>query len=182
MMILFSTFINKKIGNKKKYIFRALNPSELEDGYKILCEVSDWLNSKGIRQWIKPLPKEIYQKWQKNNQNFRLFFKDDLAVVLSLVSETVDKWQDHILEANPMWLSSVATAMKYKGHQLGKYAIKEACIYAKKHGIRKIYLGCVYDNEYLLCFYEEMGFKRIARKELEFPTGVFDIVLFTLVL
>ena len=165
------------MGNRDKYTFRVLLPSELEDGYKILCEASEWLNSKGIRQWIRPLPKEIYKIRHEKNQNFGLFFKDDLAVVLSLVREKADKWKGFIPEENPMWLSSIATAMKYKGLQLGKLAIKEANKYLRKQKIEKVYLGYVFGNEFLTRLYEEMGFKRIARKELEFPFGIFDMVL-----
>jgi ribosomal protein S18 acetylase RimI-like enzyme len=165
------------MGTIKKYTFRVLLSSELEDGYEILCEASKWLNSRGIRQLIRPLPKEIYKKWHEKNQNFGLFFKDDLAVVLSLVREKADKWKGFIPEKNPMWLSSIATAMKYKGRQFGKLAVKEAIKYLKKQKIEKIYLGYVFGNEFLTRFYEKMGFKRISRKELEFPTGLFDMVL-----
>ena len=112
--------------NRTNFIFRILFHSELEDGYKILCDASEWLNSKGIKQWIRPLPKEIYKKWHDKNQNFGLFFKDELAVVLSLVQEKADKWEEFIPEKNPRCLNAIATAMKFKGRQLGKLAIKEA--------------------------------------------------------
>ena len=60
-------------------IFRKLKPLELESGYKIICDASNWLNERGIRQWITPLPKEIYYAGHESEQNFGLFLEKDFA-------------------------------------------------------------------------------------------------------
>ena len=45
--------------------FRPLTAAEEDAGHQIICETVDWLRTKGIDQWRKPLPREVYAARQK---------------------------------------------------------------------------------------------------------------------
>ena len=43
-----------------RFILRELTTEEVDDGYEVYLRTFDWLNRKGIRQWLAPLPKVVY--------------------------------------------------------------------------------------------------------------------------
>lgn len=47
-------------GRKWTLVFRPLTDAEEEDGYQIICDTVEWLRSKDIDLWRKPLPREMY--------------------------------------------------------------------------------------------------------------------------
>ena len=53
-------------------VFRNLRPDEFDLAHGILTSAADWLVSRGIRQWTKAYPKELYLVCQENDWNFAL--------------------------------------------------------------------------------------------------------------
>ena len=43
--------------------------------------------------------------------------------------------------------------------------------------VAEIYLDCVYGDGFLPRYYESSGFEPLSRKTIEYPTGLFDMVL-----
>jgi len=66
-------------------VFRPLTDAEEEDGYQIICDTVEWLRSKDIDLWRKPLPREVYAARQQRAENYGLFADGQLAAIVSLV-------------------------------------------------------------------------------------------------
>src|SRR5713101_5580235 len=101
-------------------IFRRLLPSESDLGYSIYLEAFRWLNENGIRQWLVPLPRSVYDRQQALRENYGLLMDGYLAVILSLASGTPSEWADFVVEAHTWWLQNLATAAAFRGKRLGE--------------------------------------------------------------
>lgn len=159
------------------YSFRRLRDSEFDDAYAILSEVTAWLASKGIRQWHQTFPRDMYEARQARGENYGLLVDGELAAVVSLLEERPDYWAEHLPEANFKWLATLAAARRFSGQKLGELAMSEAEHFLAQEGFSEIYLDCVYGNGTLPRFYDSLGYKEVARKDLDFGWGMFDSVL-----
>ena len=72
-------------------VFRRLRRGEFEDGYSIICEVTDWLLSKGSDQWLHPILKQVHAERQEQGFNYGLWLNGVLAAVVSLTNERPDQ-------------------------------------------------------------------------------------------
>ncbi len=159
------------------YSFRRLRANEFDAAYRILTEVSEWLTGKGIRQWARALPREVYQTRQARGENYGLFADKELAAVVSLLEERPEYWQSFLPESNFKWLATLASARKFSGQKLGELAMSEAEHFLRQEGLGEIYLDCVYNDGTLPRFYASLGYREIARKEVSFSWGTLDSVL-----
>ncbi len=157
--------------------FRKLRNSEFDQAHGIICEAVEWLLSKNIRQWTVPLPRHIYRTWQEKGQNYALICNGELAVILSLVKETSRHWFDKTGSQPCWWLSTVASSPEFRGRELGRKAIEQAKTHLAKLGAEEIYLDCVFGDGFLPKYYESLGFESLARRTIEYPTGLFDMLL-----
>jgi GNAT superfamily N-acetyltransferase len=157
--------------------FRVLLPDEIDAGMAIITDVTDWLLSKGVRQWMQPLPREIYAHRHQRGENYGLFVDGELAAVVSLIDERPAYWEEWLPNTPFRWLATLASSRRYKGQGLGAVAIGKAEQFLTQHAIREIYLDCVYSDGTLPEFYESLGYEQIARKDQTFSTGTFDSVL-----
>lgn len=48
---------------------------------------------------------------------------------------------------------------------------------SRPQGADRLYLDCVHGTGFLADFYRELGFKAISRRNVQFSTGLFDMVL-----
>jgi GNAT superfamily N-acetyltransferase len=159
---------------------RQLRPDELDVAYRILVSASEWLTSKGIRQWTTAYPKQLYWSCHANGWNHGLICDGQLAVILTLSPETPAEWTDSVGTAAAWWLSKLATAPRYRGRGVGALALREVIEYLSAQGAERLCLDCVYGNGFLVDFYQRLGFKTIDRRDVSFPTGLFDMVLMEL--
>jgi predicted N-acetyltransferase YhbS len=159
------------------YQFRRLLPEEFDAAMGIIVEVTDWLLSKGIRQWLQPIPAEIYQTRQEQGENYGLFADDELAAVVSLLDYRPPYWEEYLPETPYKWLATLASSRRFKGQGLGELTIGKAELFLADEGYEEIYLDCFYGQGVLPQFYGALGYEQIARRDLEFPFGVFDSVL-----
>ncbi len=160
-----------------RYSFRRLKADEFESAYAILAEVTAWLLSKGVRQWLQTFPREMYAERHTRGENYGLFVHGELAAVVSLLDERPDYWDAELPEGGIRWLATLAAARKFSGQKLGELAMSEAEHFLAQEGVDDVYLDCVYGNGRLPQFYASLGYKDVARKELVFPWGTFDSVL-----
>ena len=159
------------------YIFRRLHDDEVDAGLAIITEVTEWLASKGVRQWVAPLPREIYIQRQEQGENYGLLVDGELAAVVSLMDFRPDYWSDYLPKAPYKWMATLASSRRFKGQRLGELAISEAEHFLSVDGVPAIYLDCVYGQGTLPEFYTWLGYQAVARKDLEFPWGTFDSML-----
>ena len=157
--------------------FRQLADDELDAAYEIICAAVDWLLSRNIRQWTAPLPRHIYEQRQAEGQNHALVYDGQIAVVLSILEEAHPYWRNELGGEERVWLSTVTTAPCFRGRQLGRLAIREALAFLKGRGIESLFLDCVHGDGFLPAYYESVGFATVARKDIEYPLGAFDMVL-----
>ncbi|MBI1256286.1 MAG: GNAT family N-acetyltransferase [Chloroflexi bacterium] len=159
------------------YVFRRLHDNEADAGLAIISEVTEWLASKGVRQWAAPLPREIYIERQEHDENYGLLLDGELAAVVSLMEFRPDYWEEYLPKTPYRWLATLASSRRFKGQRLGELAISEAEHYLAVEGVPAIYLDCVYGEGTLPEFYTWLGYQAVARKDLEFPWGTFDSML-----
>ena len=159
-------------------VLRQLAASESELGYSVYMEAFRWLNAKGIRQWLVPLRRDIYDSRQKHGENFGLFIGTDLAVVLSLVQDTPAEWTDRISERGTWWLDNLATAQPFRGRRLSAVAVGMAGEHLARLGVRDVYLDCVDAGGFLPAFYERLGFAKVCERSITYSSGnTFPMVL-----
>lgn len=159
------------------YLFRRLHDDELEIGYFIIVEMTEWLLNRGIRQWLQPFPPELYVERQDKGENYGLFVDDELAAVVSLIDTRPEYWAEHLPKTRFKWLATLASARKFKGHKLGELTMSESEQFLASEGLPAIYLDCIYGRGVLPQFYTSLGYYQVARKDVAFPNGSFDSVL-----
>jgi RimJ/RimL family protein N-acetyltransferase len=177
--------------------FRPLTAAEEAAGYQIICDTVEWLRTKGIKLWEKPLPRKVYAARQQRGENFGLFVGGELAVIVSLVNGVPAYWRQEVegrapsrppgqtnrprqsvalqKTAAPIWLCTLATATKFRGRDLGRQAVLEALHLLRE---RNVYLDC--KPGWLTEFYESLGFVVMQQKTLTLdhgPCGPIDAVL-----
>ncbi|HVU12697.1 MAG TPA: GNAT family N-acetyltransferase [Phototrophicaceae bacterium] len=160
------------------YAFRRLNEDDFDSAYAILVEVTDWLLSKGVRQWMQPIPRDLYAQRQLEGENYGLLINDALAAVISLLHLRPDYWADELPnEDSYRWMATLASSRQFKGQKLGELILSEAEQFLINEGVPALYLDCIYGQGALPEFYTSLGYRQIARKNIEFPHGTFDSVL-----
>jgi tRNA (cmo5U34)-methyltransferase len=161
--------------------FRHLRADEVDRAHEILVRAAERLLSKGIRQWTVDYPKDRYLASQEMGWNYALEVEGELAAVLTLSRELPAVWADHFGAATPVWwLSKLATAPAFHGRGVGALAVRCAMGAAYNQGADRLCLDCVYGNGFLVDFYRGLGFRLVDRRDVQFPTGLFDMALMEL--
>lgn len=161
------------------YRFRPLAPSDFRAAYSIVCERTNWLLSKGINQWQRPLPESIYAQRHQNGENYGLWLEDELTVVVSLLGEKPSYWQDAVSDKKFCWLATLASRVTFKGRGLGRVALDEAEQWASSQGNQQMLLDCAYGQGFLLDYYQQAGYKIVTRNTFLFSGHEYDSVLMT---
>jgi len=148
-------------------VFRKLRDEEEVEGYRVICDTVDWLKTKGISLWEKPLPRAIYTERQKQGQNYGLFVGGKLAVILSLIPGVPSYWTADVGNPGATWLCAMATADAFRHRQLGSRALMEAKALLAGRGETEVYLDC--KPGFLEGFYKAAGFSPIIQRDLDIP-------------
>ncbi len=157
-------------------VFHRLLPDEFREAYTIVCQASDWLESKGYQHWL--VPAQEYRQRHAAGENYGLWMDGLLVAVVSLGRREPRAWQDVLPSAELIWFGTLCTAIEFKGRNLGMVTLNEAEALLRRQGVDKLYLDCYYDNGFLPGYYESVGYIRIARKGLVFADGsIHDSVL-----
>jgi len=134
-------------------------------------EAFRWLNANGIRQWLVPMPRSVYDRRHSLGENYGLFKDGHLAVVLSLVCGTPHEWADIVVEAHTWWLQNLATAKAFRGKRLGELAVSMAGEYLVRDCVPEVYLDCADVGGFLPGFYEKLGFVKVCGRNITYPSG-----------
>ncbi len=161
-------------------IFRKLRPEEFDVAHGILVSAAEWLISKGIRQWTTAYPKQMYLACQEKGWNYGLVSDSQLMVIMTLSHGPAPEWADCFGTASVWWLSKLATAPGYRGLGLGARAVRQAISVLSAQGADRLCVDCVHGKGFLVDFYRRLGFETIARRNVQFSTGLFDMVLMEL--
>jgi hypothetical protein len=164
--------------------FGRLHDDEFDAGYVIIVEVTEWLLSKGIQQWLAPLPEAIYRKRQDAGENYALRINGELAAVVSLMDNRPHYWSEYLPETPFTWLGTLAMSRRFAGINLGEVMMNRAIGHIRQglepHETTFIYIDCLYGSGFLPDYYSRLGFETIVRKVLKYPGQDYDSVLMRL--
>ena len=150
---------------------------------ELLNEVTQWLLSKGIRQWEYPCDEgpliaqvEAGQVYLAESQGLVGTFS--LRV---LPPGALEGWRVisgpalplHDVLADGLYLTRLAVARRYAGHKLGHKLLDRACAIARSRHKSFVYLGCWAGNDKLRAYYQDAGFDLLAEAEKEYCFAVY---------
>ena len=163
--------------------FRPIKGDEAESAYRIICDATEWLRRKKIKQWTEPLPRQVFDARQSRDENYGLFADGVLSVSMSLILESVPYWEKEIGPSPVWWLCTLATSVNRKGEGLGEEAVRRACQHLKNKGVGLLWLDCVMEGDFLQNYYFRLGFATVAEKTIDFPKcGRTGMVLMKIIL
>ena len=157
-----------------------MRPDEVDVAHGILISAGAWLMGRGIRQWTTAYPKELYLACQEKGWNYVLEHDGELAAIVTLSWEVPAEWADRFGAGCVWWLSKLATAPAFRGRGVGALALHHAIHALSDRGADRICLDCVQGSGFLVDFYRRHGFQTIDRRNVQFSTGLFDMVLMEL--
>lgn len=144
--------------------------AEIDPAYSAYMGVYDWLNAKGVRQWLRPLSKEVFAQRQRNGELFALRAGNRLVAVVTIAFETNTHWPEILGEDRHWWIKSVAVVREWSGAGVGNQVMAESEALARKTGASEIFLDCV-DAGFLPPYYKRLGYATVGEKTITYPSG-----------
>src|SRR5580658_2865970 len=96
----------RRIGHIDRLVsatFRRIRIEEVGVAHSAYVEVYDWLNAKGVRQWLRALTAETFAERQRDGQLFALCVDDRMAAVVTLAFEVSNYWIETIGDQSRWW-------------------------------------------------------------------------------
>ena len=155
--------------------FLRLKDINVENAYEIIRRRFDYLEKKGIKQYLAPYPPyETFKKRQEDGLNFGLYISGKLNGIVTLMNSFPDEWEEIRLNGRFLWICSLFTSKEARGQNIGSVLIDKVEEYAKSMSFDFLILDC-YINEtgFLVQYYKKLGFKEIKRKEVIYPSRSF---------
>lgn len=107
-----------------RHEFRAITSSEVESAHAVYHSVFEWLNAKGVRQWLRALPLEEFLDRERKKELFGCFIEKRLAAVVSLALETSPYWPELGRESR-WWIKTLAVDRRSRGAGVGSVTMQE---------------------------------------------------------
>lgn len=157
--------------------FRPVAASEISEAHAVYLEVFKWLNAKGIRQWVRALPHQVFIDRQRRGELFAQHIDGRLAAVVTLVREGISYWEAEIGKDQRWWIKSLAVAREHRSAGVGGRVMQESETFVSNTGAVTVFLDCV-DMGFLPGYYLRLGYEELGRKEITYPSGnTFPMVL-----
>ncbi len=158
----------------QKLLLHPLNDADLDRAYDIIEIVSAWLNNKGIKQWLKPLPRHLYDTWQAKGWNYAYYEGSNILGIVSLVRQPINDWQETFTQDDVLCISTLAVHPKFFGRGIGRIIMKEVEDISRE----TLFLTCVNSHEFLPEYYQSLGYRELVRSRKDYGEyGCFDMVL-----
>lgn len=148
---------------------------DAEKLYNIILDCSSWLQDKGVNQWSKPYPKELFLKDIEDGHVF--YFLDNNEIIGTATLHTAkpyyypsDLWND---EFKSWYLCRFAVPRSLKNKGFGRIIVSEIKKEAKNFKINRIRLDAVKSNSFLEKYYLKLGFCKVAEGVLFDSPSVF---------
>ena len=149
--------------------FRQLTGAEFEAAYTIVREAATWLHERDLPAWL--VPPNVYRQRHMCGENYGLLIGAQLCAVVTLTRYRPESWAEYLPETEFIWLATLASQRKSKGQNLGRALLAHAEAFVRQQGIHSIYLDCYYSRGRLPHYYEQAGYRWIARQDLIFEDG-----------
>jgi SAM-dependent methyltransferase/ribosomal protein S18 acetylase RimI-like enzyme len=151
-------------------ILRALRDDEVDAAYEIQLQACAWLRQKGVRQWLSPKPRAVYDARQQKGENHGLYIAGSLAATLALSFESHQYWREEMGEEPRWWLHTLVVAPGFRGRRVGEEAVSAAVALIRSRGAGDLFLDCSTDGV-LPAYYGRLGFETLAQKNITYPSG-----------
>jgi ribosomal protein S18 acetylase RimI-like enzyme len=149
---------------------RALRHDEVDAAYEIQLQACAWLRRKGVRQWLSPKPRTVYDARQDKGENHGLFLGDSLAATMALSFEAHPYWSDELGTELRWWIHTLAVSPEFRGRRVGEEAVAAAVAHVRSKNSGDLYLDCGTDGV-LPAYYTRLGFVTLAQKDITYPSG-----------
>ena len=161
-------------------VFRQLSAEEEPAGYQVICDTVAWLKRKDIKLWQQPLARSVYAARQQRGENYGLFMRGTLAVIVSLVRGVPEYWAAEAGTRDAVWLCTLATAENFHGCGAGVEGLgldRHVGALVVLDEAPQVWLDCA--PGFLDQLYLALGFARVCRdvKAIPHAGGVFEAVL-----
>ena len=157
--------------------FHKINIEEVSAAHSAYMGVYEWLNAKGVRQWLRALSPETFVERQRDGQLFALYVDDRVAAVVTIAFEAGTYWLETIGHEGRWWVKSLAVVRAWRGAGVGKRVMRECEGVVRDAGANEIFLDCVATG-FLQPYYAGLGYEALAHKDITYPSGyTFPMVL-----
>jgi predicted N-acetyltransferase YhbS len=165
------------IDSSMRASFRRISIDEISAAHSAYVGVYEWLNAKGVRQWLRALSEETFAERQRDGQLFALHVDDRVAAVVTLAFEVNSYWIETIGDQSRWWIKSLAVVRAWRGEGVGKHVMMECEAVVRDARANQVFIDCV-DGGFLPPYYAGLGYRAIAQKEITYPSGnTFPMVL-----
>lgn len=131
---------------------------DLDMIHQILIDRCHWFQKEKIEQWDLNYPKRFNQQYfkdQMKENSVYIAIKEEETVGVMLIKEKDDSyWNNH---RNAYYIRHFAT--KPNIHGVGKRMIEHAVLECKKHNKEYLRLECIWNNQKLNQYYQNLGFE-----------------------
>ncbi len=159
--------------------FRQIDRSQVDEAYAAYLGVFEWLNAKGVRQWLRALPHEEFLERERKGELFACYIDQKIAAIVTLAFEAGSYWADEMGSDARWWIKTLAVVRTWRGAGVGTLAMR-GCE-ARVWGLRapEVFLDCV-DAGFLPGYYAGLGYTVLARKDITYLSGyTFPVALMT---
>jgi hypothetical protein len=150
--------------------FRPVSVDEVDVAYRLYVEAFEWLKRKGVRQWLRALPREEFTERQARGELFALFVAGKMAAMVTLAFEQDGDWQKYLPAGKRWWLKTLTVARTHGGRAVGEEVLRRAEAQLAAAGTQEVYLECV-DAGFLPDYYAHLGYEIRQRAEITYPSG-----------
>jgi predicted N-acetyltransferase YhbS len=157
---------------------RRLKQEEFDQAYNIYLDAFEWLKAKGVRQWLVPISRTIYQERHLRGENFGYFISGELCAIVTLVNIPMKYWTTQLGEVPRWWIGILAVSASHHRMGIGRETVRAAEDYIRTLNGEEVFLDCVDEKGFLPLYYGNLGYSVVARQEITYPSGnTFPMVL-----
>lgn len=157
--------------------FRQAVASEIDPAHKAYLGVYEWLNKKGVRQWLMSLSRETFAGRQQRGEIFIHREDDQLAAVVTVAYEHSPYWTEILGEEKRWWVKTLAVVRSRSGPAVGERVMRACEGWVHDRGAADVFVDCV-DAGFLPGYYSRLGYQELGRKNIAYPSGyTFPMVL-----
>ena len=150
--------------------FHKISIEEVSVAHSAYIGVYDWLNAKGVRQWLRALSQETFFDRQRDGQLFALYIDNRVVAIVTLAFESNNYWLEVTGDESRWWIKSLAVVRAWRGEGVGKRVMLECETIVRDAGVSEVFMDCV-DTGFLPHYYSSLGYEALAQKEITYPSG-----------
>jgi GNAT superfamily N-acetyltransferase len=150
--------------------FRKVSIKEIGAAHPAHPGVYEWLNAKGVRQWLHALSQATFAERRREGQLFAICLADGVAAAVTLAFGASAYWLETSDAKSRWWIKPLAAVRAWRGAGVGKRVMPECESAARSAKATEVYLDCVATG-FLPPDHKDPGCEALADKEITHPSG-----------